>query len=81
MKEITVMYPGWDGKRWYTPVDLQALVHEYTQKLMFSGQELSTYLCAFRKIMQPLLNEDHIGKAEHNHIFMEGIPSEVQAPI
>jgi hypothetical protein len=48
---------------------------------MFSGQELSTYLRAFRKIMQPLLNEDCIGKAERDCIFMEGIPSEAQAPI
>jgi hypothetical protein len=81
MKEIKVMYPGWDGKRRYTPVDLQVLAHEYAQKPMFSGQELSAYLCVFRKIMQPLLNEDCIGKVECNHIFMEGIPSEVQAPI
>jgi hypothetical protein len=57
------------------------LTREYVQKPMFSGQELSTYLRAFRKIMQPLLNEDCIGKAERNHIFMEGIPSKVQAPI
>jgi len=48
---------------------------------MFSGQELSAYLRAFRKIMQLLLNEDHIGKVERDHIFMEGIPSEVQVPI
>ncbi|KAG2081485.1 hypothetical protein BD769DRAFT_1683948 [Suillus cothurnatus] len=81
MKEIKVMYPGWDGKRRYAPVDLQALAHEYAQKPMFSGQELSAYLRAFRKIMQPLLNEDRIGKAERDRIFMEGIPSEVQAPI
>jgi hypothetical protein len=81
MKEIKVMYLGWDGKRRYVPADLQALVCEYAQKPMFSGQELSTYLCMFRKIMQPLLNEDHIGKAEHNRILMEGIPSEAQAPI
>jgi hypothetical protein len=51
------------------------------QKLMFSGQELSAYLRAFRKIMQPLLNKDRIGKAERDRIFMEGIPSEAQAPI
>jgi len=63
------------------PADLQVLAREYAQKLMFSGWELSTYLCAFRKIMQPLLNEDCIGKAERDHIFMEGIPSEAQAPI
>jgi len=81
MKEIKVMYPGWDGKRRYAPTDLQVLAHEYVQKLMFSGQELSAYLCAFRKIMQLLLNEEHIGKAECNRIFMEGIPSEAQAPI
>jgi len=31
--------------------------------------------------MQPLLNEDHIGKAERDHLFMEGIPSKVQVPI
>jgi len=31
--------------------------------------------------MQPLLNEDRIGKAERDRIFMEGIPSEAQAPI
>jgi len=81
MKEIKVMYPGWDGKRQYTPADLQALAHEYAQKLMISGQELSAYLRTFRKIMQPLLNEDCIGKAERDRIFMEGIPSEAQAPI
>jgi hypothetical protein len=81
MKEIKVMYPGWDGKRRYAPADLQALVREYAQKPMFSGQELSAYLRAFRKIMQLLLNEDCIGKVECNHIFMEGIPSEAQAPI
>jgi hypothetical protein len=81
MKEIKVMYPGWDGKRRYAPVDLQVLAREYAQKPMFSGQELSAYLRAFRKIMQPLLNEDRIGKAERDHIFMEGIPSEAQAPI
>jgi hypothetical protein len=60
MKEIKVMYLGWDGKRQYMPVDLQALACEYTQKPMFSGQELSAYLHVFRKIMQPLLNEDCI---------------------
>jgi hypothetical protein len=81
MKEIKVMYPGWDGKRRYAPVDLQALAREYAQKPMFSSQELSAYLRAFRKIMQPLLNEDRIGKAECDRIFMEGIPSEAQAPI
>jgi len=75
------MYPGWDGKRQYVPADLQVLACEYTQKPMFSGQELSAYLHAFRKIMQPLLNEDRIGKAEHDHIFMEGIPSKAQVPI
>jgi hypothetical protein len=31
--------------------------------------------------MQPLLNKNCIRKAECDHIFMEGIPSEVQAPI
>jgi hypothetical protein len=31
--------------------------------------------------MQPLLNEDCIGKVERDSIFMEGIPSEAQAPI
>jgi hypothetical protein len=76
MKEIKVMYLGWDGKRQYAPADLQALTHKYAQKPMFSGQELSTYICTFRKIMQPLLNEDRIGKVECDHIFMEGIPSE-----
>jgi hypothetical protein len=81
MKEIKVMYPGWDGKRRYAPADLQVLARKYVQKPMFSGQELSTYLCAFRKIMQPLLNEDRIGKAERDRIFMEGIPNEAQAPI
>jgi len=81
MKEIKVMYLGWDGKRQYAPVDLQALACEYTQKLMFSGQELSAYLHTFRKIMQLLLNEDCIGKAERDRIFMEGIPSEAQVPI
>jgi hypothetical protein len=63
------------------PMDLQVLTREYMQKPMFSGQELSAYLCAFRKIMQPLLNEDRIGKVEHDRIFMEGIPSEAQVPI
>jgi hypothetical protein len=48
---------------------------------MFSGQELSTYLRVFRKIMQLLLNEDRIGKVERDRIFMEGIPSEAQVPI
>jgi hypothetical protein len=62
-------------------VDLQVLGRKYTQKPMFSGQELSIYLHTFRKIMQPLLNGDHIGKVEHNCLFMEGIPSKVQAPI
>jgi hypothetical protein len=81
MKEIKVMYPGWDGKRQYVPADLQVLTCEYTQKPMFSGQELSACLHAFRKIVQPLLNEDHIGKVECNRLFMEGIPSEAQAPI
>jgi hypothetical protein len=81
MKEIKVMYPGWDGKRRYAPADLQVLACKYTQKPMFSGQELSAYLCTFRKIMQPLLNEDRIGKAEHHCIFMEGILSKAQAPI
>jgi hypothetical protein len=75
------MYLGWNGKRQYAPADLQVLVHKYTQKPMFSGQELSAYLCAFRKIMQPLLNEDHIGRAEHDRLFMEGIPSKAQVPI
>jgi len=81
MKEIKVMYLGWDGKRQYAPVDLQALAHEYAQKPMFSGQELSAYLHVFRKIMQPLLNEDCIGKAECDRLFMEGIPSKAHAPI
>jgi hypothetical protein len=31
MKEIKVMYLGWDGKRRYMPVNLQALEHEYVQ--------------------------------------------------
>jgi hypothetical protein len=81
MKEIKVMYPGWDGKRRYVPADLQALAHKYAQKPMFSGQELSAYLHAFRKIMQLLLNKDRIGKVEPDCIFMEGIPSEAQVPI
>jgi len=75
------MYPGWDGKRRYVPVDLQVLVCEYAQKPMLSGQELSAYLHAFRKIMQPLINEDRIRKVERNRLFMEGIPSKAQAPI
>jgi len=57
------------------PADLQALAREYAQKLMFSGQELSAYLCAFRKIMQPLLNEDRIGKVEHDVMHgMQPVP-------
>jgi len=32
-------------------------------------------------IMQPLLNEDCIGKVERDCLIMEGIPSEVQVPI
>ncbi|KAG2053735.1 hypothetical protein BDR06DRAFT_885474, partial [Suillus hirtellus] len=81
MKEVKVMYPGWDGKRHYTLSDLQAIVHEYAKKTMPSYQELSNYLHVFKKVMQPLLAEDRIGKAEHNHIFMEGIPKDTQALI
>ncbi|KAG2053842.1 hypothetical protein BDR06DRAFT_854891, partial [Suillus hirtellus] len=64
MKEVKVMYPGWDGKRRYALSDLQAIAHEYVNKTMPSYQELSNYLRAFKKIMQPLLAEDCIGKAE-----------------
>ncbi|KAG2058523.1 hypothetical protein BDR06DRAFT_876165, partial [Suillus hirtellus] len=64
MKEVKVMYPGWDGKRRYVLLDLQAIVHEYVNKTMPLYQELSNYLRAFKKIMQPLLAEDCIGKAE-----------------
>ncbi|KAG2050772.1 hypothetical protein BDR06DRAFT_974209 [Suillus hirtellus] len=59
MKEVKVMYPGWDGKRRYVLSDLQAIVHKYTNKTMPSYQELSNYLHTFKKIMQPLLAEDH----------------------
>ncbi|KAG2060013.1 hypothetical protein BDR06DRAFT_866330, partial [Suillus hirtellus] len=64
MKEVKVMYPGWDGKRRYTLLDLQAIAHEYANKMMPSYQELSNYLRTFKQIMQPLLAEDRIGKAE-----------------
>ncbi|KAG1850266.1 hypothetical protein C8R48DRAFT_778243 [Suillus tomentosus] len=81
MKEVKVMYPRWDGKRRYTLLDLQAIAHEYANKTMPSYQELSNYLRAFKKVMQPLLAEDRIGKAERNRIFMEGIPKDTQALI
>ncbi|KAG2051378.1 hypothetical protein BDR06DRAFT_890039, partial [Suillus hirtellus] len=61
MKEVKVMYPGWDGKRRYALSDLQAIAHKYTNKTMPLYQELSNYLHAFKKIMQPLLAEDRIG--------------------
>ncbi|KAG1873269.1 hypothetical protein C8R48DRAFT_769707 [Suillus tomentosus] len=61
--------------------DLRAIAREYTNKLMPSCTELSNYLRAFRKVMQPLIDEDHIGKVEHDHLFMEGIPSDAQAQI
>jgi hypothetical protein len=38
MKEIKVMYLGWDGKRRYVPVDLQALTCEYTQSRCFQAR-------------------------------------------
>ncbi|KAG2100650.1 uncharacterized protein F5147DRAFT_776858 [Suillus discolor] len=79
LDEVRVMYPGWDGKRRYALADLQAIAREYTNKPMPSYQELSSYLRAFKKVMQLLLAEDRIGKAEHNRLFMEGIPKDTQA--
>ncbi|KAG2050351.1 hypothetical protein BDR06DRAFT_974570 [Suillus hirtellus] len=81
MKEVKVMYPGWDGKRCYALLNLQAIAYEYVNKTMLLYQELSNYLRAFKKVMQPLLAGDRIGKAEHDHIFMEGIPKDTQAQI
>ncbi|KAG2056708.1 hypothetical protein BDR06DRAFT_844185, partial [Suillus hirtellus] len=61
--------------------DLQAIAHEYANKTMLSYQELSNYLHAFKKVMQPLLAKDRIGKAKRDCIFMEGIPKDTQAQI
>jgi hypothetical protein len=38
MKEIKVMYPGWDGKRWYARADLQVLAREYAQSPCFQAR-------------------------------------------
>ncbi|KAG2060645.1 hypothetical protein BDR06DRAFT_1002524 [Suillus hirtellus] len=81
LDEVKVMYPGWDGKRCHMLADLQAIVRDYANKPMLSYQELSSHLCTFKKIVQLLLVEDHIGKAEHNCIFMEGIPKDAQVLI
>ncbi|KAG1848408.1 hypothetical protein C8R48DRAFT_778919 [Suillus tomentosus] len=81
LDEVKVMYPGWDGKRRYVLADLRAIAREYANKPMPSCAELSNYLRAFRKVMQPLMDEDRIGKAERDHLFMEGIPSDAQAQI
>ncbi|KAG1838621.1 hypothetical protein C8R48DRAFT_782359 [Suillus tomentosus] len=81
LDEVKVMYPGWDGKRRYALTDLRAIAREYANKPMPSCTELSNYLRAFRKIMQPLMDEDRIGKVERDHLFMEGIPSDAQAQI
>ncbi|KAG1901340.1 uncharacterized protein F5891DRAFT_1187625 [Suillus fuscotomentosus] len=54
-------------------------LHEKLQTLGHFFEPL--YLRAFRKVMQPLIDEDRIGKAEHDHLFMEGIPSDAQAQI
>ncbi|KAG2051930.1 hypothetical protein BDR06DRAFT_888658, partial [Suillus hirtellus] len=64
LDEVKVMYPGWDGKRRYALADLRAIAREYANKPMPSCTELSSYLRAFRKVMQPLKDEDRIGKAE-----------------
>ncbi|KAG1867070.1 hypothetical protein C8R48DRAFT_772259 [Suillus tomentosus] len=81
LDEVKVMYPGWDGKRRYALADLRAIAREYANKPMPSCTELSSYLRSFRKVMQPLMDEDRIGKAERDRLFMEGIPSDAQAQI
>ncbi|KAG1864068.1 hypothetical protein C8R48DRAFT_773291 [Suillus tomentosus] len=81
LDEVKVMYPGWDGKRRYALADLRAITREYANKPMPSCTELSSYLRAFRKVMQPLIDEDRIGKVERDHLFMEGIPSDAQVQI
>ncbi|KAG1821700.1 uncharacterized protein BJ212DRAFT_1297039 [Suillus subaureus] len=81
IKEVKVMYPGCEGPKYYMLNDFQAVMCNHASKLMPLAKELSDYLCMFRRIMQPLKNEDRIGKSECDCIFFQGIPGDVQMQI
>ncbi|KAG1817507.1 uncharacterized protein BJ212DRAFT_1480076 [Suillus subaureus] len=61
--------------------EIKAVTRGQVAKPMSSAKELSDYLHAFRRIMQPLINEDCIGKSKQDRVFIQGIPSDVQAQI
>ncbi|KAG1720444.1 hypothetical protein EDD22DRAFT_854631 [Suillus occidentalis] len=78
IKEVKEMYPGWEGDCRYTVADLQAVVAKYSKLPMMWHDELSEYVRVFHKVMQALMNKGTVGSSEHDHIFLEGLPSQIQ---
>jgi hypothetical protein len=72
------MYPGWEGDRRYTVADLQAVAAKYSKLPMTWRDELGEYVRAFRRVMQTLMNKGTVGSSERDHIFLEGLPSQIQ---
>ncbi|KAG2745377.1 hypothetical protein P692DRAFT_20648352, partial [Suillus brevipes Sb2] len=78
IKEVKDMYPGWQGDRRYMVADLQAVAQKHANEPMTWRDEFSVYDHMFRKVMQQLMNKGIIGTAECDHIFLEGLPSDIQ---
>jgi hypothetical protein len=75
---VKEMYPGWECTCCYTVTDLQGIMQKYVSKPMTWHDEFSEYICVFNKVVQSLTAKKVISDSEHNHIFLEGSPSDFQ---
>ncbi|KAG1770538.1 hypothetical protein EDD22DRAFT_948479 [Suillus occidentalis] len=78
IKEVKRMYPGCEGNCRYAVADLQTIMRNQARKSMYSVKELGNYQRVFLKVTRALIDKDRIGKAERDHIFLEGFPSDIQ---
>ncbi|KAG2338268.1 hypothetical protein BDR05DRAFT_847302, partial [Suillus weaverae] len=69
---VKVMYPGCEGDRCFTLMDLHTLSRNQSTGAMRSQIELGDYFCEYIRVLQYLMAKSRIGEIERNHIFLEG---------
>ncbi|OAX32882.1 hypothetical protein K503DRAFT_804843 [Rhizopogon vinicolor AM-OR11-026] len=75
---VKTLYPGCETDKRYMRADLESLVAEQASTPMQSQDDVGKYLHGFRKVSTYLLSKKHLAKTEHDRLFLDGFPTDMQ---
>ncbi|OJA08726.1 hypothetical protein AZE42_13525 [Rhizopogon vesiculosus] len=78
VKAVKTLYPGCENDKRYMRADLEFLVTEQATKSMQSQDNVGEYLRIFQKISTFLISKKRLAETEHDCLFLDGFPTDVQ---